>query len=91
VLQLLHSPFDPKDPVTYQTLIAYLQHDRLAIRQLARWHLYRLVPQGAKIAYDPYGTPEQRAKAAREWKELIPDGELPKEPKPETPKPSAPK
>jgi hypothetical protein len=83
VLQLLHSPFDPNDPVTYQTLIAYLQHDKLAIRELARWHLYRLVPQGSHIAYDSNGAPAERAKAAREWKELIPDGELPKKPKPE--------
>jgi hypothetical protein len=79
-LQLLHSPFDPNDPVTYQTLITYLQHDKLAIRELARWHLYRLVPQGAHIAYDANGTKEERAKAAKEWKELIPDGELPKKP-----------
>lgn len=82
VLQLLHSPFDPNDPVTYQTLIAYLEHDKLAIRELARWHLYRLVPQGAVIAYNSSGTKEERAKAAKEWKELIPDGELPKKPKP---------
>jgi hypothetical protein len=80
VLQLLHSPFDPNDPVTYQTLITYLQHDKLAIRELARSHLYRLVPQGAYIAYNANGTKEERAKAAREWKELIPDGELPKKP-----------
>jgi hypothetical protein len=80
VLQLLHSPFDASDPVTYQTLIAYLQHDRLAIRELAHWHLYRLAPQGAKIPYDANGSAEDRAKAAREWKLLIPDGELPKNP-----------
>jgi hypothetical protein len=80
VLQLLHSPFDAGDPVTYQTLIAYLQHDRLAIRELARWHLYRLAPQGAKIPYDANGSAEARAKAAQEWKQLIPDGELPKSP-----------
>jgi hypothetical protein len=82
VLQLLHSPFDPKDPATYQTLIAYLQHERLAIRELARWHLYRLVPQGAKISYDATSTPEERAKAAEAWKQLVPDGELPKESEP---------
>jgi hypothetical protein len=77
VLQLLHSPFDAKDPVTYQTLIAYLQHEKLAIRELARWHLYRLVPKGSKIAYDANSSPESRAKAAREWKQLVPDGEIP--------------
>jgi hypothetical protein len=78
LLQLLHSPFDRKDPATYQTLIAFLQHDQPAIRALARWHLYRLVPAGADISYDPIGTPAERAKAAQEWKHLIPDGELPK-------------
>lgn len=83
VLQLLHSPFDPDDPATYQALIAYLQHDRLAIRELARWHLYRLVPQGASIAYDAGGTAEDRVKAARQWKEIIPDGQLPKKPQKE--------
>jgi hypothetical protein len=90
VLQLLHSPFDASDPVTYQTLIAYLQHDRLAIRELARWHLYRLAPQGAKIPYDANASADDRAKAAREWKLLIPDGELPKHPaKEETKKQSS--
>jgi hypothetical protein len=86
VMQLLHSPFDPKDPATYQTLIDYLQHDKLAIRELARWHLHRLVPLGEKIGYDPFGTPEQRSKAAKEWKQLIPDGEIPKEGKADKPK-----
>ena len=77
MLQLLHSPFDPNDPVTYQTLIAYLQHDKLAVRELARWHLYRLVPAGRKIGYKPLATEEERARALREWKKLIPSGQLP--------------
>ncbi len=85
VMQLLHSPFDPNDPVSYQTLIAYLQHDKLAVRELARWHLYRLVPAGARIAYDANGSPEERAKAAKEWKALVPDGELPRRLKKEVP------
>jgi hypothetical protein len=77
VLQLLHSPFDPDQPETYETLIAYLQNPQIAVRELARFHLYRLAPQGSAIAYDA-GAPEaDRAKAVEEWKKLIPDGKLP--------------
>src|SRR5262249_1105389 len=45
VLQLLHSFGEAElaSPETYQTLIDYLEHDQLAIRGLAYWHLYRLV------------------------------------------------
>jgi hypothetical protein len=82
VLQLLHSPFDPNQAETYETLIAYLQHDKLAVRELARWHLYELVEQGRGIAYDAAGTPEQRAKAVGAWKQLIPEGKVPEKAKP---------
>ena len=51
-MQLLHSPFDLDRPETYDALIAYLRHSRLPVRELARWHLYRLVPAGRKIVYD---------------------------------------
>src|SRR5262245_16774307 len=43
LLQLLHS-FDDgaRDRAeTFETLIEYLRHDNMAIRELARWHLYR--------------------------------------------------
>src|SRR5262249_40996710 len=46
VMQLLHSPFDPDQPETYEALIAYLKHGRMAVRELAAWHLYRLAPAG---------------------------------------------
>jgi hypothetical protein len=78
-LQLLHS-FGESDlalPETYQTLIDYLNHDVLAIRGLAHWHLYRLVPEGRKIDYDPLAPKNVRAAAIKKWKEVLPPGHLP--------------
>ncbi len=77
ILQLLHSPFDPSQPLTYQALIAFLRHDKLAVRELARWHLYRLVPAGRRIEYDAAGSEKERAKGAALWQNLIPNGKLP--------------
>lgn len=79
VLQLLHS-FGEEDltrPETFEVLILYLNHEKLAIRGLAHWHLIRLVPAGKSIGYDPLGKPEDRAKAQAEWHKLIPAGSLP--------------
>jgi hypothetical protein len=84
VLQLLHS-FGESDlgrPATYGTLIDYLLHDKLAIRQLAKWHLSRLVPAGREIAYDPAGSSEARQRAYEQWKKLVPSGKLPPESRP---------
>jgi hypothetical protein len=83
VLQMLHSPFDADRPETYQTLIEYLRSDKVAIRQLAKWHLERLAPAGRPIAFNPAGSEEERTKGYQKWKELIPDGQLPPKRKPE--------
>jgi hypothetical protein len=80
VMQLLHSPFNPEQPETYETLIAYLKHRRQAVRELAHWHLVRLAPIGRKITYNASADAAERDKAADEWKKLIPSGELPKDP-----------
>src|SRR5262249_16014511 len=55
VLQLLHSFGEDElaHPEVYQTLIDYLEHDRLAIRGLANWHLSRLVPKGKAFGFNP--------------------------------------
>jgi hypothetical protein len=78
-LQLLHSRSDAdlEKPETYEVLIAYLRHDRPAIRELAAWHLQRLVPAGKDIAYDPTGSREELDRAYKAWKKLVPDGQLP--------------
>jgi len=82
-LQLLHSYGQKaiEDPVTYEVLIAYLQHDKLPMRELAAWHLYRLAPAGRDIRYDPAAAKEKREEAVKAWKKLVPSGELPPTPK----------
>jgi hypothetical protein len=64
-------------PDTYEVLIAYVKHPRLAVRELAHWHLTRLVPDGNKIKYDPAGGKDEQEKAFKEWKKRVPDGKLP--------------
>ena len=78
-VQLLHS-FDENDlsrPETYSTLIDYLNHERLAIRGLAHWHLVRLVPGGSQISYNPHASEKDHEKAHEEWKKLLPSGKVP--------------
>lgn len=77
LLQLLHSPFAADVPETYETLIAYLQHRRLAIRELAWAQLEGLVSSDVALPYDPAGTDEERARTVAAWKKLIPPGNLP--------------
>jgi hypothetical protein len=80
VLQLLHSfgETDLARPETYETLIAYLDHDQLAVRGLAYWHLIRLVPQGKSIGYNPMDDKAKRDRAVAEWKKLVPSGKVPR-------------
>jgi hypothetical protein len=66
-----------KQPAVYTSLIGYLQHADLPVRELAFHHLLALVPAGRTIAYDPAGDPEQRRRAVEEWKKLIPEGSVP--------------
>jgi hypothetical protein len=82
VLTLLHS-FSDDDLAhaeTYEVLLEYLGSERLAIRGLAYWHLYRLVPAGRKFGYQPLAPKEERAQAIHEWRKLIPRGQLPPRP-----------
>jgi hypothetical protein len=73
VMDLLHSFGNDRlaRPETYDALIAYLMHPKPAIRMLAEWHLYRLVPAGRKIKYDPAASEADRKKAQEAWEELI--------------------
>lgn len=85
-LQLLYgfSEEDAESPELYSTLLAYLNHDSIAVRELVRYHLYRLVPAGSEIPFDAADPPEKRAEAVKRWKVLIPPGELPPKAVPET-------
>ena len=71
LVQLLHSPFAANQPETYEVLLAYLRHGKLAIRELALWHLTRLAPAGRDIRYDPAGPEAERKKAAAEWDKVL--------------------
>jgi hypothetical protein len=77
VLHLLHNELPPEEPETYETLIAYLRHEKLAVRELAWRQLSRLVPANVAAPYDPAGTDAERAAAYKAWKELVPSGKLP--------------
>jgi hypothetical protein len=85
VLRLLHS-FGEADlgrPETYEALIAYLNHDKLPVRELARWQLYRLVAGAKDIPYDAAAPVKDREAAVSAWKKKIPEGKLPEKAKPE--------
>jgi hypothetical protein len=58
-------------------LIEYLTHDMAAIRNLAAWHLIRLVPAGKSIGYKPGSTKAECEPVYRAWKKLVPTGQLP--------------
>ena len=63
-------------------LFRSLRHSKPAIRTLAAGYLYRLAPAGKTIAYSPLGSEDERDKAYKEWKALIPFGKLPPKAKP---------
>lgn len=66
-----------RQPSTYDALIRGLNHSKLPVRELARWHLVRLVPDGKAIAYDAAATEPERLRAIEAWRKLVPEGELP--------------
>lgn len=83
ILQFLHT-FSQKDiaePETYQRLIGYLNHDNLAVRDLALWHLALLAPGVVKeVPYRPTDPAGKRAEAVEAWRKRIPPGTVPKLP-----------
>jgi hypothetical protein len=86
VMQLLHSYGETElaRPETYETLIDYLDHDNLAIRGLAYWHLSRLVPAGKEFGYQAQAPKEERDAAVKKWRKLIPPGQMPPKTKVDT-------
>ena len=80
IVDLLHSPgeADQARPETYEALIEYLKHDRQAVRELAYWHLFRLVEGAEKIPYNPADPPEQLQTACEKWRQFVPAGSVPK-------------
>lgn len=86
IMELLHgfAARDLQRPETFESLISYLQHKNIGVRELAAWRLYQMVPQGKNIAFDAGASSEERARSQAAWRKLIPDGKLP--PKPHTEK-----
>jgi hypothetical protein len=78
-VELLHTPGTEQldSPAFWAYLIDKLKDDKLAIRELAFFHLRRWVPQWQKTHYDPAAEPEARLAGYKQWKDLIPDGKLP--------------
>jgi hypothetical protein len=70
-----------RQPDTYEMLIDALNHPKMAGRELARWHLVRLVPDGKSITYDAAAPEAERTRAVEAWRKLVPPGELPPPPK----------
>jgi hypothetical protein len=78
ILTLLH-PFPPdqlRDPAArqkiIQQLVADLNDDSLAVREMASWHLEGLAPQTAKkIAYNAAADAGQRQQVVAEWQKEL--------------------
>ncbi|MCI0642110.1 MAG: hypothetical protein L0Y72_32225 [Gemmataceae bacterium] len=66
-------------PETYDLLIHYLRHSKQAVRELAHWHLVRLVAKGKDIPYDAAAPEAERQKSYERWRAHIPEGKLPPE------------
>jgi hypothetical protein len=83
ILRLLFgfTPEERADPGTYEMLIGFLKHSQLPVRELARWHLVRLVAAGRDIPYDAAAPAAERQRGHAAWQALVPEGKLPPEPK----------
>jgi hypothetical protein len=79
ILELLHTPSEAQrgSPDFWMALAQLLVHDKQAIRELALWHLVRLLPEGRKIGYNPTAPPEVLQATAQQWKELVESKSMP--------------
>ena len=71
------TPAELARPETYDVLVEYLQHDKPGVRNLAHWHLSRLVPAGKGIAHKPNAGKDELTAAYTQWRKLIPTGTVP--------------
>jgi len=80
MMELLHNTYyaeqGRKDPTTYDTLIGYLDSELMPIRELAAFHLYRLVP-GHPVPFNATAPREFRRRTQEDWRKIIPPGKLP--------------
>ena len=81
-VQMMHSftETDLYDRRTYEFLFQQLEDPKLAIRELAYWHLAQLDPDGARSSmYNP-AADQQRDAALRRWRQRLNEGKLPPKP-----------
>ena len=81
VLDLLYPCSEPdlKKPETYQKLIAGLNDESLAVRELSAWHLQDYAPAEADaVAFNPADSPENRRICLAKWHQELPPGKLPR-------------
>jgi hypothetical protein len=83
LVELLHGygPDDWADPEIRSTVVDYLMSDKRAIRNVTYFMLCSLVPDGAKIRYDPAGDVTQRERGYAEWKRAVLNLKPPAKPK----------
>jgi len=63
---------DLRQPETYDTLLDYLKHNRIEVRELAYAHLIEAVGEDKeKPSYNPAGTSEQIKQSAEEWQKFL--------------------
>ncbi len=82
ILTLLHdfSREERSRKETFDLLVLQLNNHKLAIRQLAFWHLIRLaqgIPADKLPKYEPAWPQPRREAAVKEWEKLLETGELP--------------
>jgi hypothetical protein len=79
VMRLLHeiSPQELQKKETWASLVEFLRNDKPAIRQLAFFHLFRLVPEARLSKYNPLGDSTKRESAYAAWQQLLRDNKLP--------------
>jgi hypothetical protein len=70
-----------QDPNIYQALIGYLGNRKIAIRELAYYHLWHVVPEGRNIPHIQSALEDQVRTEVLQWQKLIPQGTVPPAPK----------
>jgi hypothetical protein len=54
-----------------QLVLVLLDHDKVAIRELAHWQLVRMAPKGREFGYDAAAQIEERQRAVARWRQLL--------------------
>jgi len=62
---------EKKQEGSLEFLVDLLNHRQLPVRELARWHLVRLIPEGQDIVYDAAAAEPERLRAMEQWRKLL--------------------